>query len=401
MANFRAWVEETRAGNFQVRFRDGKTKTDKGRWKVFPYICVERTERAVIDGKLYVGKTLANQHRDKCQEKYHLRKLEVYDSNELTEPLAEQYFEELENREYSPRSIAHDRASVMALIHENKFQTIKEVTREGLEAWIGRMRRAGYANGTIRGRLADSRCFFNWLLSIKKIEQTPFGRKLLPQAKPVEPKYYTGPEYTALDDAMAKIRPMSRLACALAHSAGLRKAEIVGHSGDPVTSPRVMMEDITWLDNGRAELLIRRETTKTKRSRTVPLDAGILALIGSRRPGPICPYSRYDLENDFKKAKILAGINPKLTFHGLRHTFAKNYLQRGEGNLASLSKLMGHASIMSTMIYAQFEKSYYHEGIERAYERRIVEENLAGQLVNEISLAGQIAGKNSNVGERS
>jgi integrase len=253
------------------------------------------------------------------------------------------------------------------------------------------MRRRNLAGWTIDGRLSDVRTFSNWLVRIGKIGVTPFGKDLMPKRKQSEPRYYTTSEYMALDKQLVKIHPPTSLLCAIAHSAGCREAEMVGHAGDPVTSDRIQMEDISWFDHG-AELLIRKELTKTNKTRTLPLDPGIVERLGSRRSGAIFPITRYQAYHYFRRARELSGIDPNLDIHGLRHTFAKNYLQRGDGNLASLSRLMGHASIVSTMIYAQFEKSYFREGINRAYERRLVEENLAGQNAITSSLAGQMTG---------
>ena len=139
----------------------------------------------------------------------------------------------------------------------------------------------------------------------------------------------------------------------------------------------VCWEDITWHEEG-ADLLIRKEVAKgKKRSRTIPLDPGVLEILGSRSTGKLAPLdNEWQADHYFWKARIKSGINIDLDIHGLRHTFAKNYLQRGQGNLASLQKLMGHASIVSTMIYAQFEKSYLREGINRAYEQRMIEEGI-------------------------
>ena len=47
-----------------------------------------------------------------------------------------------------------------------------------------------------------------------------------------------------------------------------------------------------------------------------------------------------------------AKISKKITYHGLRHTFAMMAMSRGIG-IYALKELMGHASIENTMIYAK------------------------------------------------
>jgi site-specific recombinase XerD len=49
-----------------------------------------------------------------------------------------------------------------------------------------------------------------------------------------------------------------------------------------------------------------------------------------------------------KRAKIL---DPGVTFHTLRHTFASHYVMRG-GSLLKLQAMLGHSSVRVTDIYA-------------------------------------------------
>jgi site-specific recombinase XerD len=56
-----------------------------------------------------------------------------------------------------------------------------------------------------------------------------------------------------------------------------------------------------------------------------------------------------------KKWAEAAGLNPKhMHFHTARHTFATNVLEHSaDGDLWTVSKLLGHKSILTTMIYAK------------------------------------------------
>lgn len=373
MANFKAWVEETRAGNFLVRHRDqhGKKFTDYS---------VEKTQKMILNGEEKTGKWLANSLKDQVMRKYFLKETGNFDLTLEIAPFVEDWLQNCRSNNLSWTTVAHYGYSLQALLQEMPIKVIGEITNARIKEWKGVMVKANRAHWTIRGRLADLRSFLSWMKEEGKIAESPFGKKIMPLEKEIEPRYYTTAEFMALDEAAqhyAEKCPSLRAAIHLAHSQGLRLVEVLGDRED---RRGVNWEDITWYPDGKADLLLRKEVTKgQKKSRTLRLDPGTLAVLGSRKTGPIVPIERWEFHYWFNLARVWSRINEKLDMHGLRHTFAKNYLQRGQGNLASLKMLMGHSSIQTTQIYAQFEKSYLAEGIERAYERRLEEEALLNQ----------------------
>jgi integrase/recombinase XerD len=63
-----------------------------------------------------------------------------------------------------------------------------------------------------------------------------------------------------------------------------------------------------------------------------------------------------------KDIATLLKIPKLITFHTSRHTFATLFLER-TNDLASLQKLMGHASITQTMVYAHVSEVKKREQI--------------------------------------
>ena len=57
---------------------------------------------------------------------------------------------------------------------------------------------------------------------------------------------------------------------------------------------------------------------------------------------------------DFNNLCERLGIGAPEGFHGLRRTFARNYLRQG-GNLIYLQSALGHARIETTRIYVEVE----------------------------------------------
>jgi integrase/recombinase XerD len=150
-----------------------------------------------------------------------------------------------------------------------------------------------------------------------------------------------------------------RLACCC----GLRVSEIAG----------LQLDDV-MVEGGRPHLRLRKETTKGKRPRKVPLwwDAGTLADVAAwkkeragQRAGPkdafICsvqahlrglPLRRHALRRRFLTAcKILGRDRLRtLTIHHGRHTFISHALAGGR-TLAEVRAAAGHSNVAVTSAY--------------------------------------------------
>jgi site-specific recombinase XerD len=68
------------------------------------------------------------------------------------------------------------------------------------------------------------------------------------------------------------------------------------------------------------------------------------------------PIKQDFISKKFRKYVKKTGLNPKLSFHSLRHTFASWLIQKGV-SIYSVSKLLGHSNIRVTEIYAHLRQS--------------------------------------------
>jgi site-specific recombinase XerD len=71
-----------------------------------------------------------------------------------------------------------------------------------------------------------------------------------------------------------------------------------------------------------------------------------------------------NLQDKFRKHVELAKLNPKLTFHCLRHTFS-SWLVQKKVSIYEVSKLLGHADIKTTQIYAHLRSEDLRNAVER------------------------------------
>jgi len=130
---------------------------------------------------------------------------------------------------------------------------------------------------------------------------------------------------------------------------GLRKEEL-------------LLLQVRDIDFERKIITIRADTSKSGRSRTLPLHTTLHMYLKdylAARKSYTTPYlivssardhqlSEYGLNHWVEKMKDCSGVYFHL--HQLRHTFAVNFLH-SSNNIAKLKQLMGHKSIMMTMVY--------------------------------------------------
>jgi integrase/recombinase XerC len=148
------------------------------------------------------------------------------------------------------------------------------------------------------------------------------------------------------------------------YSCGLRISELCG----------LVAQDLDWNER------LVRVRGKGKKERLVPIGETALAAIknywsmlpqtpagespvflaGLDKRTPITPRS---LQLRLKKHLAIAGLDPHLTPHKLRHSYATHLLDGG-ADLRSVQELLGHAHLVTTQVYTHLTT----DRLKRAYE---------------------------------
>ena len=193
------------------------------------------------------------------------------------------------------------------------------------------------------------------------IGENPFRSVEKPKVPEAQPAHFTRSEFQVLlgsvDDSDF------RELCICAVSTGLRLGELLALRWDDVDFVR----KVILAKNSEYHI------TKNKRNRIVPMNEQLWRMLALRKESTTSElvYERNgrQLREDyvskrFKKCVRLAGLNDKLHFHSLRHTFATWLVQEGV-SIYEVQKLLGHSSISVTQIYSHLAASELHGAVNK------------------------------------
>lgn len=243
-----------------------------------------------------------------------------------------------------------------------------------LRSWLGELTRAGYSAATVNRHLSAVRSIYRWMLSRGITEQDVAAAVSSPKQPRRLPKTMSDADVRALlgacgpDAAGARDRATIELLYAtgarVSEASGLdvsdvdlahRQARLFGKGSKERIVPlyeRACEAVDHYLQSARPALLARGRE---------PSPALFLSTRG-RRMGPDA------LRRRFSTLVAKAGLDPSLTPHALRHTFATE-LVGGGADLRSVQELLGHESLSTTQIYTHVSAERLRSAVLQASPR--------------------------------
>jgi integrase/recombinase XerC len=261
--------------------------------------------------------------------------------------------------------------------------------RDDFRSYVRFLGRQKLGRAAIQLRFSALRTFYRFLIRHGVLPVSPIKNLALPKQGRRLPKFLTVEQMTDLLNAPLKLLPAGtdpapaaarhrkkRHAATLRclrdvavletiYSCGLRISELCG----------LKVDDIHW-----SERLVRVRG-KGRKERQVPIGEPALAaiktyweLLGSApagdspvfpgNPAKPAPVSARQLQLRLKKYLAIAGLDPRLTPHKLRHSYATHLLDAG-ADLRSVQELLGHAHLVTTQVYTHLST----ERLKRAYDQ--------------------------------
>src|SRR5574337_1358985 len=263
---------------------------------------------------------------------------------------------------------------------------MQELTKEFLLGFQTYLKKEEYEQSTTYMLVHRVSTYINKAIELGYMTTNPFlqiPRSLRVRMKKPIPKFLTLAQLQSLAANAQKVPDQLRIAFLLSAFAGPRWSDV----------SRLQWSQISEMviDN-KTETVMRLKQVKTGVEYLVPLSGQAKAIIDERKQKAAqAKPSRYvfpeleepegatkvqlEIQPVIKRWGAQAGI-PELHFHMARHTFATLTLAAG-ADIYTVSKLMGHTEIKSTMIYAQVVDRLKSEAVARlprSEERRVGKE---------------------------
>jgi integrase/recombinase XerC len=252
-------------------------------------------------------------------------------------------------------------------------------TTEDIRAYLGLLNEKQYSKSTIARKLATLRSFYKFLVRRGRLSSNPVTPVRTPKQEKKLPKFLEYDEVKRLLDTPpidTWLGARDRAIMETLYSTGMRVSELVA----------LNMDDIDFL----GEILHIRG--KGKKERIAPISSSALQVIqhymeyrnkraqnnanfdskvlfvnkhGSR-------LSTRSVRRKMDKYLKMAGLDPNISPHTLRHSFATHMLNNG-ADLRSVQELLGHQSLSTTQIYTHLGTTRLKEVYQSAHPRQTEE----------------------------
>jgi site-specific recombinase XerD len=259
----------------------------------------------------------------------------------------------------------------------------EELQRDDFRAYLRFLGRHKLGRAAIQLRFSALRTFYKFLIRRGVLASSPIKNLALPKIGKRLPQFLTAKQMVDLLEAPGKMlpppdekNPKQRAARILLcrrdtavletiYSCGLRISELCGLQSGDIDANECL---VRVRGKGKKERLLPIGKTALKAIRQywdllpeAPSGCSPVFFAGAKRLKTVSPR---DLQLRLKRYLAFAGLDPHMTPHKLRHSYATHMLDAG-ADLRSVQELLGHAHLVTTQIYTHLTT----ERLKRAYDK--------------------------------
>jgi integrase/recombinase XerC len=251
---------------------------------------------------------------------------------------------------------------------------IHQISSRVLRRYVAWLHEKGYSKSTSARRVAAVRSFFKYLARENVITSNPTVGIRAPKVDKKLPDFMSDVQVDQLlvqSNEADRFPSRDQAILEVFYSAGVRVGELVGLNVNDLNLPEGI---VTVRGKGRKEryallgqpavdslnqwLQDRQQMIKLLSTKT---EAVFLNKLGTR----LTTRSVGRLVEKYVKR---AGLDPNLSPHSLRHTFATHLLNAG-AEIRSVQELLGHKRLATTQVYTHLSQQRMQESYQKAHPR--------------------------------
>jgi len=254
-------------------------------------------------------------------------------------------------------------------------QMLLSASTDSIRAYLAYLNEKDYSKATIARKLATLRSFYKFLVKRNNLSANPVTAVRTPKQDKKLPKFLEYEEVKRLLDTPPMntwLGARDRAILETLYSTGIRVSELVA----------LNMEDIDFLGE------VVHVRGKGKKERITPIGASALQTIqhymefrnkraqnNSNFDAKVLFVNKHgrrlstrSVRRKMDKYLKMAGLDPAISPHTLRHSFATHMLNNG-ADLRSVQELLGHQSLSTTQVYTHLTTTRLKEVYENAHPR--------------------------------
>ncbi len=287
--------------------------------------------------------------------------------------------------EGEPISLAqHGGGSSTALATETKPKVDKLlllVHVNDVRAYLSILNEKKYSKATIARKLATLRSFYKFLVKRNQLTSNPVALVRTPKQEKRLPRFLEYEQVKRLLETPPVdnwLGARDRAIMETLYSTGIRVSELVALNMDDVdflgevvhVRGKGKKERIAPIGSSALQVIQHYMEFRNKRAQSNPnFDSKVLFVNKHGRR-----LSTRSVRRKMDKYLKMAGLDPQISPHTLRHSFATHMLNNG-ADLRSVQELLGHQSLSTTQVYTHLTTGKLKEVYESAHPREKTEDN--------------------------
>jgi integrase/recombinase XerC len=273
---------------------------------------------------------------------------------------------------------SHDSGTATAVATQPKVgidQLLASADVNAIRSYMASLNEKQYSKATIARKLATLRSFYKFLVKRNRVSSNPVVGIRTPKQEKRLPRFLEYEQVKRLLETPPSdswLGARDRAIMETLYSTGMRVSEIVA----------LNLEDIDFL----GEVVHIRG--KGKKERICPISSSVLQIVqhymefrnkraqlNGNFDGKVLFVNKHgkrlstrSVRRKMDKYLKMAGLDPAISPHTLRHSFATHMLNRG-ADLRSVQELLGHQSLSTTQIYTHLTTGKIKEVYSAAHPR--------------------------------